>query len=268
MLSSFISRSPILFYTGAGLVLLGFVLVPMLWLDTRTVTGLPAWAKPIKFALSTGIFLLTMGWLLGDLQLTGRTATGVAATFAAVMWGETLLIALQAARGTTSHFNYHTAFDSVVFMTMATLIFVNTVLLGCLLWVYAGGILGAANLPPAYRWGIVGSLVLLLFSSWVGTLMVRNGAHTVGAHDGGPGLPLLGWSVTAGDLRWAHFLGIHAIHLVLLAYYLLPTRTLQAVGVGLVLLVTTAGTGALFALAQQGKPVVKNRISSESRLVR
>jgi hypothetical protein len=102
---------------------------------------------------------------------------------------------------------------------------------------------------------------LFLVGSLVGGMMIRLNAHTVGVPDGGPGLLGLGWSTRAGDLRVAHFLGLHALQLVPLVGWLLaryvPRRAV--VGTWFFALAYVSFTGWLFWQAMHGVPLLAAR---------
>jgi hypothetical protein len=81
-----------------------------------------------------------------------------------------------------------------------------------------------------------------------GAPMTTIGAHTVGAPDGGPGIPVTAWSCEHGDVRVPHFVGLHALQvLALFAIALRWWRRPEDVRVRTVLAATASYT-ALFAL--------------------
>lgn len=224
--------------------------------DSRTVAGLNPWIKPIKFAASIAIYTATIGWLLPHLRGPRRAKDLIRRGVATVMPLEMVCIGLQAARGTTSHFNVHGPLDAVVFGIMGLGVAVNTALLVLLLWLF---FTRPGSIATPYLWGIRLGLLLVVAGSLEGALMIARGAHTVGAADGGPGLPLVDWSTRAGDLRIAHALGLHALQAFPLFGWTVSTRVGARVGTRLVFFFAVAWTGVaawLFAQAMTGRPLL------------
>jgi len=251
---------PLLTWAGwLHVALLGVALV--LWpLDHRTVTGMNVWIKPIKFCASGVIYLWTLGWLLADLPaVTQHANRRISRLVGITMIGEIVLVYLQAARGTTSHFNISSAFNGAVFATMGILIMVNTVAIVWALW------LTCRHRPfgsSAWVWGIRLGLGLFLVGSMIGGAMSGRMAHTVGTADGGAGLPFLGWSTRAGDLRAAHFLGLHALQALPLAGWVVDQvaprmrARAQAGAVGLMALGYAGAVAWLYWHALSGAPLL------------
>ncbi|RAK62885.1 hypothetical protein [Hymenobacter edaphi] len=243
----------------AGWLHLGLLLACLLlWvLDGRSVTGLNVWIKPAKFSLSILIYLWTLAWLLADVPPAGqRAARRIGRLVALSMVVEIACVVGQAARGTTSHFNIGSAFDGAVFQLMGVFIALNTgAIVGAVVLVFRHRPLG----PAAWVWGIRLGLLVFLVGSVVGGVMAGRLAHTVGAADGGAGLPILGWSTRHGDLRAAHFLGLHALQALPLAGGLLGRRlagrTAQVLAVAAVALLYAAAVGGLFWHAMRGLPL-------------
>jgi hypothetical protein len=101
-----------------------------------------------------------------------------------------------------------------------------------------------------------------------GAPMTTVGAHTVGAADGGPGIPVTGWSRRYGDIRVPHFVGLHAVQaLALVALLLGRWRAPEGVKVG-ALLAAAVSYATLFVFllleALRGQSVVE---SDAARLV-
>lgn len=219
-------RDPLLLTAGlmAGLtVVFGLAML----FDPRTIDGAPAWLKPAKFAVSTGLYSATLAWVLRHLTEWPRLARRAAAITAGVFVIEVALIALQAARGTSSHFNTSAMLDGAIFSVMGIAIGLQTlaaVATAVALWrqPFADQARGLA-LRLAMTMTVVGASVGPMMTSPTSAQlaaaretgrMPRAGAHTVGAPDGGPGLPGTGWSLDHGDLRVPHFVGLHAMQVL------------------------------------------------------
>jgi hypothetical protein len=96
-----------------------------------------------------------------------------------------------------------------------------------------------------------GNFILTLYEKRVG-MMLGLMKHTVGGPDGGAGLPMVNWSTQYGDLRIAHFVGIHSLQaLPLFGYYISKTKTQTILFSALYFLVASG----LFLQAMNGIPL-------------
>jgi hypothetical protein len=115
---------------------------------------------------------------------------------------------------------------------------------------------------PGFAWSLRLGLVIALVGMAIAFLMPQPtpgqraalsagaaptvlGAHSVGVPDGGPGLPIVGWSVLGGDLRVPHFVGLHALQVLPLLGWLLLARVPALRAPHRLLLVSTAGVAYL-----------------------
>jgi len=247
-------RDPLLFWIGASMVL-GLIVTTLLSIgDTRLILGINPWIKPMKFLSSITIFLWTVAWFMPETRPNRWLRSVVRWTIGPAMLIEILCIILQSARGMTSHYNINSAFDAAIFSVMGTTIFVNTIAMAVFLWILRRD---TPSHRAGYIWGIRLGVAIFLLASLEGVMLVTNGAHTVGAPDGGPGLPFVNWSTSAGDLRVAHFFGMHAMQALPLLGFLLdrlgaPARNLVIAASILWLAVM----GGLLTLALQGRPLL------------
>lgn len=216
-------REP-LFLLGVVLLLLTPLLAMATGLDDRTLYGRSLWDKPLRFALSLGVFALTLSlavqWLQDRMPVPGWR--WLAPLLSATLVFETGWIAVQAARGVDSHFNEGTPFEALMFSLMG----VGATLMSlAVLWL---GLVAArramVSTLPAERLiafgmalGFVGTGVLL---PWTGEALVDVG-RSQSVFSAAQALPLLGWRLDGTDPRPAHFVAAHMMQaLPLMAIWL------------------------------------------------
>jgi len=256
MFSELRHRDPLLFWIGAAMMLTLIVCVLISIGDTRTILGLNPWIKPMKFLTSITIFLWTVAWFMPETQGSGASGFSriVRWTIGSAMIIEIVCIIIQSARGTTSHFNQQSAFDIAIFAVMGMTIFFNTLAMMLFLWIIRRD---TPSHRAGYIWGIRLGVAIFLLASFQGGLIIFNNAHTVGAPDGGAGLPFVNWSTTAGDLRVAHFFGMHAMQaLPLLGFFLDKSKVPGRNPVIAVSILWLAVMGGLLMLALQGRALL------------
>ncbi|WBC16115.1 hypothetical protein O7600_04550 [Micromonospora sp. WMMA1998] len=260
---------PLLLFVSAMAVLTVVAAVGLV-VDPRVLTGAPAWLKPLKFAISFVVYSLTLAWMLSLLPRRSRLAERAATVIVAMSVLEMVVIVGQVLRGTTSHFNGTTPLNTALFDVMGAAImvlFLAQVVLAVVLLRRptphrAGGYAVRLGLGVS----LLGMLVAfpMVAQRPTGAPAGITGAHSVGVPDGGPGLPLVGWSTTGGDLRVGHFVGLHALQaLPLLAIVLdrfLGARLDEATRARLVLVGGVAYAGVTLLLTGQalrGQPLLR-----------
>jgi hypothetical protein len=220
-----------LFLLAVICVVVAIALIPLWILDSRQLLGVSVWEKPIKFYISVAIFSFTYSWLSSFLTRGGRWVKLTGFVIAMSLAVEIVIILAMASIGETSHFNVSTPTAIAIWSIMATFISIvlfSTIFISLMIFFQKQQ---EFNLKLALALGSINTAVgmgLAYLMTWPTATQLANyqgiaGAHAVGVSDGGPGLPFLGWSTVAGDLRVGHFFGLHSIQVaaILLAISLL-----------------------------------------------
>ncbi len=178
--------------------------------DTK-ILGINSMIKPMKFALSIWIYGWTMALIVNQFTDIRKVKMYAWIAFGCMSF-EQMAITVQAFRGELSHFNTASTFGIVLFTLMGIFILTVTLWTAYMAYVFIRQkIYGAA---PAIVLSIRIALIYFVIFSLLGGYISSLHGHTVGAEDGGKGLWFLNWNTLFGDLRVAHFFGIHSLQII------------------------------------------------------
>lgn len=246
------SDAPILFWGGlfSAALIVPFALA--LPLDERTLEGVSIWMKPLKFAVSLAVYLLTLAYLARYAPERHNRSAWTQRFHQVVIFcviGEFAWIGGAAMFGTTSHFNVSSELMAAIYSVMG--LFAVTLTAASLVMGLA--ILRASQGPMAV---LIGTSLIATFVTTVivAGYMSSNGSHFVGGMSETL-MPIMGWARDVGDLRVAHFFATHIMHFG-------PLCALPVIAIGLqtrsmmiaIPVAISAFTLATFWQALQGQP--------------
>ncbi|GAA3867291.1 hypothetical protein GCM10022243_36430 [Saccharothrix violaceirubra] len=245
-----------------------------LLVDDRVLQGSPLWLKPFKFSVSLAIYSVTLSWMLSLPHRGRRITTALATLVVGIMAVEIAFIVASTWHGAFTHFNQSEdalnnalqfAFGFVMVMFAANIVlalvftFQRAVDRPTMWAVRTGTWLAIAGMGIAY---------LMIFQFDQGTMATDaagrtvelSSGHSVGVPDGGPGMPITGWSTMGGDLRVPHFVGLHGLQvMVLLLFGLTALKLTDRAKLRLVFIAAASYAGFLALLTWQalrGEPLV------------
>ncbi len=258
-------------------------------IDDRTLMGESVWLKPFKFGFAFVLYGFTLAWLLSLPHKGSRVTWWLGTMFAVTGFADVGFIAVQAARGTYSHFNnFQTDTINVIgqkiFMSgVPGLFLANLIIVLIISWqrlvdrptawaIRAGLLLAVTGMALGYLMGYTGKQfvrdadgrVVELIS---GHTVLTDGSRSLAARDGVGGvMPITHWSTIGGDLRIPHFVGLHGIQVLLLAvvtlawlaprYRWLRSERARAALIGVLAIGYTGLLAIVFSQAIRAQPLI------------
>jgi hypothetical protein len=250
-------RNETLFYYGLICLILSLAFLLLTKVTTTQVYNVNAWYKPFKFAFSTFLFAWAMAWYCYYLPNFNIKLFNWSVII--LLGFEIVYIALQASKGQLSHYNLSTPVYAALYSMMAlaaSAVTIYTAYVGLLFFTNT-----FPDLPSYYLWAIRFGIILFVIFSFEGFAMGSRLNHSVGALNDNSSWFIIGWSKTVGDLRVAHFIGMHALQVLpVLSFYVFKNTKLTLA------LSLLYGLLALLTLIQalQGKPLIKGSDTKEN----
>jgi hypothetical protein len=206
--------SALLWWTCVSMTIGMMVCFSLQFADARLLAGVSVWEKPAKFFLSLIVQAATVAWAISLLPKPARGVKTATWLFVAALLVEMVYMIYRASRGEASHFNVSTTFAAIMYSVMGvgSLTLVGTsAFVGRRVWQQRG-----SNLM--HEAAGVGLMLGALLGTIAGAYLSSHTSHWIGGDQtDATGLAFFHWSTTGGDLRVAHFIGLHTSQAVPLA---------------------------------------------------